>query len=487
MQFSKRRRDLSVAAWTMAGLAAMLVAGCGGGSTAGVPLSGTAATGAPMAGAAITVTCADGVVFNTTTSATGSWSANISSSSELPCLVKAVGGTPPVTLHSVATTSGTVNVTPLTNLVVAGAAGSDPAAWFSANSSKLSTALPALAAKVPAAQTALVTSLKSAGYTVPGDILTTAFTPKDGDPIDDLLEAVVKGAKDAGITYDDLVKKVASAGTTPISVPKTDVITAAQVAAQARLNGGKVTVANGVASMVTTTDTNPVGAFFGGGNGNKSVLQIPGLAGLKVKDLKSIELELKPISKMGTDGPQGTWPYVYINIMVDLDCGATTLPANATALDARKKRRILIYDPFYKFIQDNPTAISTTDYTTLTITPSTGGWRVSAGETLDPTGQGDAGTEEAVQGSQFSLTAPTAFKYPEACIVDAVPSADGGLYRDTSKPECVSTSGLATTAPASCGKPHAGFLLNLGDSNTKTDANWLVRKVKVNDRTFTFE
>lgn len=464
-------------------LVALVLASCGGRDdpSSGPSLGGVAATGAPMGAAAITVTCASGPPIATTTSATGAWSVSLPEGTAVPCLVKAVGGTPPVTLFSIAAATGNVNVTPLTHLVVAAAAGADPEAWAGSPPGGLAAGLGQLSANMAAAKAALVQSLADAGYALPaGDFMTATFNPAPGDPLDDLLEAVAKGTKDSGMTYADLVDQVAAAGTTPVVVPKSDELTAAQVAAQPRLNGAAVTVSNNTALLSTATGSHAIGAFFGGGTGNKAVLQIPGVAGLKLKDFEQMSLEVKPLTPLGVGHP-----YVYVNMLVDLDCSAPPLAANATAAQVRERRRVLIYDPFYKFIQDNPGTISTTGYTTMTITPASGGWRISAGAVADPTGQGDTGVEEAVHGSQFKLTGFHHHLYPNACIVDGV-SADGGLFRETATPACNTGAALAGTAPASCGKAHSGFLVILGDSATATLAQWEVRKVKVNQRMFTF-
>ncbi len=463
--------------------AVALLASCGGGSTNnGVQLGGVAATGAPMAGAAITVTCANGSSFTTTAAAGGTWSVDVQNAAILPCVVKATGGTPPVTLHSIATSVGTVNVTPLTNLVVAAAAGADPAAWLTANSgTKLAEALATVSAKLPAAEAAIVTSLRNAGYTVPASgLMTAAFTPKDGDPLDDLLEAVAKGARDSGLSYDDLVKRVAAAGTTPVVVPKTDVITAAQVAAMPQLNLATAAVSGGVVAMKTQAGTSPVGAYVGGGNGNKAVLQLAGFEGMKLKDFKGMDIEWRALSTLPTNAAPDEG-YISLNMMIDLQCSTTPLASTATLADARARYRVLTFDPFYTALQPTVTVSST--FSTMAITPETGGWRISGGS-VDGN---DTGVEETVHGSQFKLSSFNHTAYPNACIV-AGAAGDGGMFRDkTADAACDTMSGLLGTAPAKCSKAHAGIWLFLGHSGFSKVSSWEVRKVKVNDRLVTFE
>lgn len=485
--FATRKPSLLRAAATA--LAAVLLGSCGGGGggaggSSGSSLSGVAATGAPMGAAEITVTCAAGPPITTTTSATGAWSVELGPGNAVPCMVKAVGGTPPVTLYSLAAATGNVNVTPLTNLVVAAAAGADPDAWMASNASSLSSKLTELSVALPAAKAAVVQGLTDAGYSLPeSDFMTATFTPAVGDPLDDLLEAVAKGTQESGMTYGQLVSQVASAGNTPVQIPKGDDLTPAEVASQPQLNSATVVVSGGSAMLKIMPKTdNAIGAFFGDGRGNKAILQIPGLAGMKLKDLEKIELDIKPHTPVGA----GYW-FLYVNILIDLNCSAPPLPANATAAQVRERRRLLIFSPYYKFIQEQPGFFTQGSFSKLTIRPDTGGWRITAGAVRDPVGQGDTGVEEFSHGGQFNLTGFRHDLFPNACIIDGI-SADNGMYRDTSNAACNTGTGLNGTHPANCGKAHSGLLLLLGDSVDNNDtAQWEVRKVKVNNRAFNFK
>ena len=80
-------------------------------------LSGVAAIGAPLVGAIVEIRC-DGFVDSTQTDDDGAWTAEIPEG-VAPCLLRASGGTPEITLYSYAAAAGTVNITPLTTLVVA--------------------------------------------------------------------------------------------------------------------------------------------------------------------------------------------------------------------------------------------------------------------------------------------------------------------------------------------------------------------------------
>ncbi len=94
-------------------------------------LEGTAAIGAPIVNGTIIARCADGSGFTqqVTTDADGSWSGMIGDEA-LPCALQVSGGTPEVTLHSYASAAGTINISPLTDLVLALATTQTPQDWF---------------------------------------------------------------------------------------------------------------------------------------------------------------------------------------------------------------------------------------------------------------------------------------------------------------------------------------------------------------------
>lgn len=121
------------------------------GTPASVMLSGTAATGAPIANATVTVRCVNAVPVTVTTTDAGRWSADLSESVAFPCLVTVSGGSLPAgaSLHSLAVAAGHVNVTPLTDLVLAKAAQASPSTLESASAS--ADALGALALHLPSA------------------------------------------------------------------------------------------------------------------------------------------------------------------------------------------------------------------------------------------------------------------------------------------------------------------------------------------------
>lgn len=119
-------------------LISILLTACGGGSSASTTgtLSGVAAVGTPIVGGNISVICVSGSELTpTTTDSNGFYSVTLYGQA-LPCAVQVAGGTingaaNTTPYQSIATTVGTVNITPLTDLLVANLTGSaTPSTWF---------------------------------------------------------------------------------------------------------------------------------------------------------------------------------------------------------------------------------------------------------------------------------------------------------------------------------------------------------------------
>jgi hypothetical protein len=439
-------------------------------------LSGVAATGAPIANGNVTVQCASGSSVTTTTDAAGAWTATLTDQA-FPCLVSVGGGSLPPrrTLYSIASDASSVNVTPLTSLMVASAAKAAPETIAAGGLDAVSRLLADSQAKVNA-------MLKASGYTpLTGNAFTSVFEPKAGDAYDDLIAQLMRSLADEGVTLEQLVTNVAAAGDAGVPVPHTHVFKTTEIAGLPQLNKATLSIADSALKMTLGTGANAVGSYVGGGNGNKAILQLPGLDGMKLIDFKDMTLDLKGVSGY----PIAGYSYVYVNFLVDLNCDGSPLPANPTLNDLRVKRRIVIYDPFVTFIQQNPTAISATEFSKLNFSRATGGWRVSAGTNLGTgvvMGQGYQGNE-TLQGFDFAT-------YPNACIVDAA-SGDGGMFRDAAAdPVCATNGPLAASAPAACGKAHSGAVVVLGDSGTSKSNEWQLKKVRLNvsnPRNFVFE
>lgn len=128
--------------WSVALVATAALAACGGGGSdatvtpptaSSVTIAGTAAKGVALAGAAVSVKCAAGT-GTATTGSDGKYTVTITSAN-LPCALKVVG-TDGTTFHSVLAGTGTsgsftANLSPLTELLVARAAGATPATFYS--------------------------------------------------------------------------------------------------------------------------------------------------------------------------------------------------------------------------------------------------------------------------------------------------------------------------------------------------------------------
>lgn len=204
-----------------------LLYGCndGGNSTSPAPdtttaqtLSGTAATGMPIIAGNVMVVCASGSNLSTQTSVSGAWTVTLSGQT-LPCAVQASGGTVngvvnTSTFHSLALSLGTVNITPLTDLIVANLVGQAPGVWFNG----LNGATLGQTATATAVNTALA-NLRNALVSVNGmsglasiNPITTSFSAVSGNPIDDMLEALQAALAGAGSNYPALLA-LASSGT----------------------------------------------------------------------------------------------------------------------------------------------------------------------------------------------------------------------------------------------------------------------------------
>jgi hypothetical protein len=203
----------------LAGLAAAAgLAACGGGASTPSPapnvltLSGTAATGNALAGT-IDVKCASGTPQSTSSGADGRFTVNITGG-VLPCAVRVTGPAPGnLVLHSLAQgsgTSATVNITPVSEMMVARIAGQSPANFFAAfNPAKVTAAAIADAEQAVAP---LLTQVKASS----GSNIAALH------PLTDPLVAKVSGSSTAGNDFDklldDLSAALSAAGTPLASV-----------------------------------------------------------------------------------------------------------------------------------------------------------------------------------------------------------------------------------------------------------------------------
>src|SRR5690606_10921205 len=106
-------------------------------------------------------------------------------SASMPCALQVTGGTPPDTLYSYASSTGTINITPLTDLALAQATGTLPATWFAS----FDGSTPLDPTGLSDAMDDVTNALQTAGFDVPasGNPFTTPFAA-DGTGWDGLLD-----------------------------------------------------------------------------------------------------------------------------------------------------------------------------------------------------------------------------------------------------------------------------------------------------------
>ena len=172
-----------------------------------------------MANATVSISCASGS-GTTTTAANGSYTKDLPSIT-LPCALRAASNDGTTVLYSVTTATATssstqvANITPLTQLLVASLAGTDPATFFTNLSA--STASSVTASSVSAAQAAVLTTLSNAGLDVSSlpDLLTgtlvAATSTTSGNAYDIVLDALKTQLTNSGTTLATLTTAVAAA------------------------------------------------------------------------------------------------------------------------------------------------------------------------------------------------------------------------------------------------------------------------------------
>ena len=248
-------------------ITAALVAACGGGGGGGgtpvTTLGGTAAVGYPIVHAMVTVRCAAGTPPTATiTDSNGAWSVDAADQT-LPCAVALNGGTAngvanSTQYHSVAMARGVVNITPMTDLLVANLVQSaTPSAWFSGLETR-----PELLAAIK--QTQVDASLKRLREAMPLvqplaelNPITHRFTPTAGQPMDDMLEALAQARKEIGVSHAFQLAAVAVAGAIPVN----EIFTTAVVwKFRGTRSGGNANYASSMVLAPAPTPTYPDGS-----------------------------------------------------------------------------------------------------------------------------------------------------------------------------------------------------------------------------------
>jgi hypothetical protein len=186
----------------------LFISACGGGSGISTPtLGGVAAVGYPIANGAVMVKFAAGNSLSTTTGSDGKWLVAVSGQT-LPCAVEVSGGTingvaNTVRYHSVATSLGTVNVTPLTDLMVANLAAQDPDTWFAGVTGTI-LASSVTTTSVNSALTNLRAAFSSLTPLSTINPVTTTFTAGSGNTTDDMLLALKTATTTTNSSYTTL-------------------------------------------------------------------------------------------------------------------------------------------------------------------------------------------------------------------------------------------------------------------------------------------
>ena len=213
------------------------------------------------------------------------------------------------------------------------------------------------------------------------------------------------------------------------------IITKSIAEGQPQLNSNIIQTVNttlGVLQIDTlASPPNAVGAFVGGGTGNKAILQLNQFNALKLSDINYIDVEYKMIISGGGNVP-------YLNLVVDLDCIFDEDVNVLTLTQLRARRRIIVWHSLFS----GTTTATDNGFTLYSSTSAQNGFAIvgtpQLGMSANPT------TYQTL--NQFDYAT-----YPNACIVNGV-NGDGGLPRNMLNPVCVTGAALPGTASADCGK-----------------------------------
>lgn len=202
---------------------------CGGGSSdspspapAGVTLSGVAASGDALAGATVEARCRGGSTGSAVTTATGSYTLTLATGS-LPCVLRATSaGGGATVLHSVAQASGTANITPPTQLVVASLAGISPVLYFTSFNDTLAASITSASLQAAHARVVDILGKGGADFSAFGNLFTATLVAANGgttgNAYDQALDALMQRIADRGLTLaglTDAVVRASPANTTP--------------------------------------------------------------------------------------------------------------------------------------------------------------------------------------------------------------------------------------------------------------------------------
>ena len=248
-------KNYKISAFFLFAILITIFSGCGGGGGGASPapttpsatgtLGGVAAVGTPIVNGNIAVSCAAGSTLSTSTDSSGAWSVTLYGQT-LPCAVQVSGGsingvsnTTPY--QSIAINTGTVNVTPLTDLIVANLSNTaTPSTWFASLTSAPTQLTAITQTQITAALTKMSTALPALTSIKTTNPITTSFTPAAGNSIDDMLSALSTAIIKTGVTYTSLLSNASMAA---YSSPTTGFNSALTNAYASTSTGGNIPVA----------------------------------------------------------------------------------------------------------------------------------------------------------------------------------------------------------------------------------------------------
>jgi alpha-beta hydrolase superfamily lysophospholipase len=201
-------------------LAALLLAACGGDDEVRVPpftLDGLAATGAPVANKAVTIKCAIGEAASTTTDSRGAFRFELTAQG-MPCMLEVDAGGTTGKLHGFTFSSGRVNVTPLTTLIVARALRANPGTAFGSVDART---LASANDNIAAATTAIAGETnRLMGWTFSVNPLNGVFAIGDDD--DKALDALGASLASASTPLSTLTAAAAAGTSLTAAMPRED-------------------------------------------------------------------------------------------------------------------------------------------------------------------------------------------------------------------------------------------------------------------------
>lgn len=245
MNISLALRKAAILGMLLTFISVLILAGCGGGggsssssvppATSHVTLTGVVASGAPVAnGAGYALDAATGTTIPFSTDANGNYTVTLNGYSG-PFLLHLIGinatGSP-VNLYSLATTSnsgGTVNITPLSDVVLGYAAGLNTQSletYCTSNISACPTELNAIYASLSAANTNVVNAISSVlPSTLPNgfNVFTTSFTANNTG-VDSVLDQITVTPAPGSGSGNYVIAMVAAPTTPVVTIPTTGTV-----------------------------------------------------------------------------------------------------------------------------------------------------------------------------------------------------------------------------------------------------------------------